>query len=200
MPVRRPLGVSIRGQGGSTLIELLVAMPCAVIAVLIALGALQDAGTGQARTQKREDALRVVQSGVERMTREIRQADWVFFRSSSEVDLGARVRRPGTASAVPRLVRYSCAGTACRRLEGPPVAFPPPATAAVADTGVVLSGLRGTLVFQPQRIDPATGRSVADFTTPDSVFVRVLADIEGFDHPLELKDAASLRNATRFGT
>lgn len=212
MPSLRPLGAAIRGQGGSTLVELLVAMPMAVLVLGIGLSMLGSAGADQARTAKRADALRVVQVGVERMVREIRQADWVWFRDSTRVQMVTRVRTAGATTATLRHVAYDCSQGECRRSEGAAVSFPPPPGAALADTGAVIpklvdghngrvvSRLINADVFEPRRTDPASGLSRPDHLTPDSLWVRIRFDMRqrGLTQPVEVADAASLRNGTRF--
>src|SRR5215210_4614037 len=96
----------VQGQGGSTLIELLVAMPIAIVLLGLVVQSLGTAGRDQQDIERRTEALTNGNLGLERMTRELPQADWVYFRSSSVVDLSGPVRATPTSTSVKRLVRY----------------------------------------------------------------------------------------------
>ena len=179
--------------------------------VVQALGrASQDQQDIERRAQMQTDA----QIGLERMTREIRQASWLYFRSSAVVDLNVAVRPDPTAQGVQRLVRYDCSGDTCRRYEGAPSVYPPPATptfervedligADITDPGSRRGRVVRHDVFRPARIDPATGESVTDFSTPDFLTVRMTLEIEplyptGEVRRITLEDGVSLRNVTEF--
>src|SRR5688572_25187910 len=131
----------IRGQGGSTLIELLVAMPVAVALLGLVTQAFVTGSKDQRRLERRTAALHQANTGLERMTRELRQANWVYFTSSQIVDAEAMVRPSPTSEAVQRHVRYDCSSGACWRYEGPAVPFPP-TPAAVWNTSTVVVGQR----------------------------------------------------------
>lgn len=199
----------IQGQGGSTLIELLVAMPIAVMLLGLVVQALGNAGQGQQDIERRTEALTQGQIGLERMTREIRQADWVFFRSSSLVDLQAPVRPGASASSVPRLVRYDCTGEVCSRSEGAATAYPPPAVptftrtstvvgAPKADVGSRYGQITGHDIFRPSHVDSATGARTADFLAPDYLQVSLRLAVRGRKEPVDLEDGVNLRNRTTF--
>lgn len=199
----------IRGQGGSTLIELLVAMPIAIVLLGLVVQALGNAGISQQDIERRSEALTQGQLKLESMTREIRAADWVYFRSSSVVDIDARVRATATSSSVHRLVRYDCSGEVCTRSEGAPTSFPPPAAPAFASTRVVLGDpaadvrgrggqITGHDIFAPTRLDSATGKATPDFVTPDFVFVRLQLAVKRRKAPIVLEDGVSLRNRSTF--
>ena len=124
MPCRRQRRL-IQGQGGSTLIELLVAMPIAIVLLGLVVQSLGQAGHDQQDIERRTEMLTDAQIGLERMTRELRQATWVYFRSSSVVDINVRgARRAPARDGVYRLVRYDCSGDICLRSEGAPVDLP----------------------------------------------------------------------------
>src|SRR3954451_11519440 len=114
MPYHR-LRRLIQGQGGSTLLELLVAMPIAVMLVGLSVQALGIAGTSQQDIERRTEAVTQAQIGLERMTRELRSARWVYVRNSSVVDIDAMVRRNASSQSVERLVRYDCSDVDCVR-------------------------------------------------------------------------------------
>jgi type II secretory pathway pseudopilin PulG len=201
----------IRGQGGSTLIELLVVMPMAIMLLGLVTQAFVSGSEDQRRLESRTAALNQAQTGLERMTRELRQANWVFFTSSQVVDADVMVRVTAGSRAVARHVRYDCNTGACYRYEGPAVAFPPPPTAAFNRTSLVLGSriddphsfagrVIGHDVFYPKRVDPSTGASTADYLDPDLLYVRLRIAVNGLEKPLELADGISLRNRTRFGS
>src|SRR6266536_1801659 len=208
MPFQRLWRV-IQGQGGSALIELLVAMPIAVLLVGIVVQSLGVSGKRQSDVERRTEALSQGQIGLERMTRELRQAEWVFFQSSSVVDMDALVRPNPTAHGVQRHVRYDCSGTSCIRLEGPAVSFPPSA-ASTFDSSIVIVGappgdtqtrygtIVGHNVFEPARVDSTTGATVPDFMDPDIVLVRLQLAVQGRRQPIEIRDGVSLRNRSTF--
>jgi hypothetical protein len=207
MPYHR-LWRLIQGQGGSTIIELLLAMPIAVILLGIVTQGLGVAGRSGLDVQRRAVALTQGQIGLERMTRELRQARWVYFRSSTVVDVEAQVRPGPAASSVNRLVRYDCSGTSCVRSEGPAVAYPPPAQPAFSRSTVVVGrppGDKGTRygtvvghdVFEPTRID-GSGHGVVDYADPDTLQIRLRLRVEGRRGPVELRDGISLRNRSTF--
>src|SRR3954454_3208193 len=131
MPYHR-LRRLIQGQGGSTLIELLVAMPIAILLLAVVVQDLGVAGRKQRDMERRTVALSQGQIGLERMTRELRQANWVYVRSSSTIDVDVMVRSGPTATSVHKLVRYDCSGVGCIRYEGIATAYPPPATPSFA--------------------------------------------------------------------
>ena len=199
----------IRGQGGSTLIELLVAMPMAVALLGLVTQTFVDGSADQRRLERRGAALKQANVGLERMTKELRQANWVHFFSSQVVDAEAMVRSSTTAEAVPRHIRYDCSTGACWRYEGPQVSYPP-GRAAVWTASSVLIGARpgdtGDLtgrvlsqdVFVPKRVDAVTGRTVVDYLAPDLLHIRLRIGVKGLQKPLELADGVSLRNTTKY--
>jgi type II secretory pathway pseudopilin PulG len=206
----------VQGQGGSTLIELLVAMPIAIVLLGLVVQSLGTAGRDQQDIERRTDALTNGQIGLERMTRELRQATWLYFRSSSVVDINVKVRATPTSTAADRLVRFDCSGDTCERSEGPPVIYPPPASPTFAKTATLIGEPGATLynrggqlvghdVFRPRSVDPATGASTTDFADPDFVLIRLQLSVKtrhatsgDADHPLTLEDGVSLRNRSTF--
>jgi Tfp pilus assembly protein PilW len=199
----------IRGQGGSTLIELLVAMPIAVALLGLVTQAFVTGTTDQRRLERRTAALSAANTGLERMTRELRQANWVYFRSSQVVEAEAMVRPNSATQAVKRHVRYDCTTGACWRSEGPAVTFPPPAGATYSNSQVVIgspvadtTSASGRVlthdVFVPKKVDPVTGKTVVDYLEPDLLHIALRIQVRGMSRPVELADGISLRNATKF--
>ena len=199
MPQSTLRGRLIQGQGGSSLVEILVAMPAAVLIMALCLNALQNSGESQQRVEKRADVLATAQTGLERMTRELRQADWVHFSSSQIVDLDTRVRAAGSPASVHRHVRYDCSADACFRYEGAPVSFPPAPGIQLQLSDRLVPGLTGADVFDPRRTNPSTGAATPDYLNPDSLRIRVRVRAPGYHRPVELRDGVTLRNVTTFG-
>lgn len=201
----------IQGQGGSTLIELLVAMPIALVLLGLVVQALGNAGRQQRDIERRTATLTSAQLGLERMTRELRQAQWVYFRSSSRIDLLVNVRAAPTAAGAPKLVRYDCSGDTCDRSEGGPTSFPPPAAPVFTKTATVLGtlapevgGVNGQVtghdVFFPSRVDARTGALTSDFANPDYLLIRLRLIAKDRGEYVELSDGVSLRNRTTFAS
>jgi type II secretory pathway pseudopilin PulG len=208
MPVHRSTRL-VRGQGGSTLIELLVAMPIAVMLVGLVVQALGNAGINQQDIERRTEALTNGQLGLERMTGEFRQADWLYFRSSSVVDIQVGVRATPNGSATPRLVRWNCSTDVCTRSEGSPTTYPPPTVptftrttteigSPATDQGGRYGLVTGHDVFTATSIDPQTGQSTVDFLDPDFLFIRLRLEIHDRGENVEISDGVSLRNETTF--
>jgi type II secretory pathway component PulJ len=204
----------IRGQQGSTLIELLVAMPIAIMVLGLIVQALGTATSDQQDIERRSQLQTDASIGLERMTHEIRQATWVRFRSTSVIDMNVRVRATPDAAGVYRLVRYDCSGETCVRREGAQVSYPPPElptfTSAVDVIGspkTDINARRGQIVshdiFHPTRVNPDTGTPAPDFVTPDYVSIRLTMEIEQLrktraSRRLLLEDGVSLRNRTEY--
>lgn len=199
----------IRGQGGSSLVELLVAIPLAVAVLGLVLQAFVDGSDDQRALERRGAALKDVNIGLERVTKELRQASWVHFFSSQVVDAEAMVRPGATSEAVRRHVRYDCTSGACWRYEGPAVAYPPSQTAAWTSASLVIGAQPGDTasllgrvlsqdVFVPKRVDPASGATTVDYLAPDLLHIRLRVAVKGLRKPLEVIDGVSLRNTTKF--
>ena len=125
--LRRRLRRVNQDQRGFTLIELLVAMPIAMLLLGSVIAMLGQASDDQQDIERRSQMQSDAQIGLERMTRELRQATWVYFRSSSVIDVNVRVRATSTSDGVYRLVRFDCSGDTCVRSEGPATTYPPAA-------------------------------------------------------------------------
>lgn len=215
MPESGRLRRLIQGQGGSTIIELLVAMPMA-IGLIFGLLSLFNAGAGDQRDmEQRSRALQSSLVGLERMTRDLRQAAWVHVFSSQVVSAQVRMRDE-TGVMAPRHVRYDCSSGACRRLEGPAVAYPPALGAPFDRNQIVIGGdpgdprdPRGRVltrdVFVPYRTDAVTGVQQPNFVDPSYIAIRVRLAVKGtnlHNGPREalrvdLSDGVAIRSALR---
>src|SRR5689334_2531800 len=120
------------------MIELVVAMPLAILLIGVILTALGTTSNDQQDVERRTQALSQAQTGLERLTREVRQAQWIYVRSSSVIDLQTPVRPGGATTSVPRLVRYDCSGSACVRSEAPATTYPPPPNPSFTNAVIVI--------------------------------------------------------------
>ena len=199
----------VQGQGGSTLIELLVAMPIAVALLGVVTQVFVTSSQDQRRLERRATALSQANTGLERMTKELRQANWVHFFSSQVVDAEAMVRPNPTSEAVQRHIRFDCSSGACWRYEGPPVAYPPGAAATWTASSIVIGARPDDMdsfmgrvlphdIFVPKRVDETTGATVVDYLKPDLLHIRLKVGVKGLSKPIELADGVSLRNTTKF--
>jgi hypothetical protein len=153
-------------------------MPMVAI-VLLGIYALYNVSThGQLQNDRRVTTLLREQNGLERMTREMRQAVTFTPVSSQVLDAVTYVRPSGGGASVQRHVRYECLDGACKRWEGPP--------GGALDTGpeTVISGVQNPDVF---------------FFSPDSVnptfvSVKLEVSIQGATNPLTLDGGFALRN------
>jgi competence protein ComGC len=169
---------SLASERGFNLVELLVVIPMVAV-VLLGIYALYNVGTkGQMQNNARVTTLLREQNGLERMTREMRQAITFTPVSSQVLDAVTFVRPTSGGASVQRHVRYECLDGACKRWEGPP--------GGALDTGpeTVISNLENPDVF---------------FFSPDSVnptFVSVKLEVQvrGANSPIVLDGGFALPN------
>ena len=192
----------MRDQRGFTLVELLLAMTMSLVAAGAGLTMLGLVGQKNAEHTKYADRVSRTQISLERMTRELRQANWLQFTSSMVVDIDVPVRPDPDSPSVDRHVRYDCsAGTTCVRHEGPPTSYPVPSDATFDKAETALEWLRpGSVVFTPQRVDDTSGQVLTDYTTPTSVAVSLEITVPHWERPIRFDDAVTLRNATEFAS
>jgi Flp pilus assembly pilin Flp len=167
----------IRDERGLGLVELLVVIPMMAV-VLMGIYSLYNVGAKSQRSNNvRVTTLLREQNGLERMTREMRQAVTFTPVSSQVLDAVTYVRPSGGGTSVQRHVRYECLDGACTRYEG--------AVGGALGTGeTVISGLENPDVF---------------FFSPDSVnptFVSVKLEVtvQGAGNPIVLDGGFALRN------
>jgi hypothetical protein len=169
----QPLG-SERGLG---LVELLVVIPMMTV-VLLGIYALYNVGAKSQQTNNsRVETLLREQNGLERMTREMRQAVSFTPVSSQVLDAITYVRPAGGGASVQRHVRYECQGGACTRFEGA-------IGGSLGPGEVVISNVQNPDVF---------------FFSPDSVnptYVSVKLEVKtkGATNPIVLDGGFALRN------
>jgi Tfp pilus assembly protein PilE len=176
-PVPTPARRLIRGERGLGLIELLVVIPMMAV-VLLGIYALYNVGAkSQSENSARVSTLLREQNGLERMTREMRQAVSFTPVSSQILDAVTYVRPSAGGSSVQRHVRYECQDGACTRYEG--------AVGGTLGTGeVVIPSLQNPDVF---------------FFSPDSVnptyvSVKLEVAVQNATNPIVLDGGFALRN------
>ena len=122
LPDHTPLRTAMRRlrcQRGMSLVELLVVMPMMAV-VLLSIYGLNNIGVkGQNRTNDRVTSMLRHQNGLERITREMRQAVDFTPVSSQILDAETYVRPTSGGASVLRRVRYECQNSKCVRYEGP---------------------------------------------------------------------------------
>jgi hypothetical protein len=166
-------------RGEITLTELLVAAPIALILLTATLTLHLASGREQVRIEGRVQTLVQQRGGLERITRELRQATSITPTSSVAVEALVWLR-PGGGQAVQRRVRYDCSGQACERLEGP-------VDGNLASPVVVVSDVLNADVFDFQ----------PDLVNPTYVTVTLEVKAEGANNPISLHDGVALRNLVR---
>jgi Tfp pilus assembly protein PilW len=181
LPDHRPLRGAmqrLRCQRGVSLIELLVVVPMLVL-VLLSIYALSNVGAkGQRQTNDRANSLLRQQNGLERMTREMRQAVSFTPVSAQILDAETYVRVSGADTSTRRRVRYECQSGSCVRYEGP---------------------ANGSLTSGPETVIPDVQNSDVFFFEPNSVnpnfvAVKLEIDVEGATNPATLDGGFALRN------
>ena len=160
------------------MVELLTVLPMLAI-VLTGIYSLSDVGAKTQRHAKaRTSSLLRAQNGMERITREMRQATDFTPVSSQILDATTYVQPAGGGTSVQRRVRYECMSGVCRRWEGP--------VGDALDMGpeTVMSGLQNPDVFffYPDSVNPAF------------VSMKVELSVTGAKNPIVLDGGFELRN------
>jgi hypothetical protein len=182
-------------EGGSTLIELLVAAAMMISVMGALLGLNRVAFKEQDRIEGGVRGLIAQKNGLERMTREMRQADTVCdvypscapFTNSSRVEF-QRCRSGGTSGCTLYWVRYDCTGA-------PAQPVPPNLT-----TRACLRSEAATpaLLGQNQRVVvrniSTTQGGVFSFVGTSYVTISLKVVAKGQKHPISLEDGVRTRN------
>jgi hypothetical protein len=178
---RRHASACLREERGvASLAELISVIPIMLIVLGSVLGLYSLAVRQQDRTDARVRSLIDQKNGLERISRELRDAVALRYQTSEIVD--AQISSGG------RWLRYDCSGTACKRYEGP--------SEGVFDRGPV------TLVDDVRSAEfellanSATGFQ-PDYVNPTYVSVRLRVNVRGAENPIVLEDGFNLRNLTR---
>ena len=176
-PLRRAIS-RLRCERGMSLVELLVVIPMMVIVVL-SIYALNNVGVkAQRQNSDRVSTIQRQQNGLERMTREMRQAISFTPVSAQVLDAETYVRPADGSASVQKRVRYECQNGSCVRYEG--------ASGGALTSGpeTVISNVRNTDVFffEPNNVNP-------NFVT-----VKVEVGVRGSTNPITLDGGFALRN------
>ncbi len=177
----------VGAEEGFTLVELLAAMAISLVIAAGALTLLEAAAPSADRELQRQVAIGEGRSGVERMIRELRNADIVNATSPTLID----VNTP-TASGPLRVV-YQCNSAFQAVQYRQCVRYSGPVGGAVSDGSVVVERLINGTTSQP------VFTYVPDRIRPRVVRVQVVLPASGgpapgYMHRIVLRDAAFLRN------
>lgn len=179
-PVPQAVRRFLRSERGFGLIELLVVIPMMAVVLMGIYGLYNVGAKGQRQNQDRVTSLLRQQNGLERMTREMRQAISFTPVSSQVLDAETYVRPSSGGASVERHVRYACVSGACTRYEGA-------ANGTTFDTSeVVISNVQNADVFffEPDNVNPT-------YTA-----VRLEVKVNGANNPVTLEGGFALRNQT----
>ena len=168
----------LRCERGVGLIELLTVLPMLAV-VLLGIYALYNVGAkSQQETDNRVRGLIQQQNGMERISREMRQATSITPVSSQILDATTWVRPSAGTASVQRRVRYDCTTGTCKRWEGP--------AGGALTTGpvAVITNVQNADVFslEPNSVDPTY------------VLTRVEVKVTGANNPITLDGGFALRN------
>ena len=168
----------LRDERGVGLIELLTVLPMVAV-VLLGIYALYNVGAkSQQETNYRVRGLMQQQGGMERISREMRQATSITPVSSQIIDATTWVRPTSGGASVQRRVRYDCSSGTCNRWEGPAggslTTGPVPVITDVVNADV--------FSLEPNSVDPTY------------VVMRVEVQVKGANNPITLDGGFALRN------
>jgi Tfp pilus assembly protein PilW len=171
-PLRR-LGERLRSEQGFSLTELLVATSMMLVVLFAAMGFAEIAPRSASGAIDRSGALATQRTGLERMTRELRQALTLNATTPGVVEF--QLYRPGTGAV--RQVRYDCSQAGeCRRSEGP-------AGGPLANTDTLVTGVQSAS-FTSQTLS----------ASQDYLTISLWVNVPNRAHPIALEDGVHLRN------
>lgn len=187
------LRLRLRGEAGFTLTELLVAMFLSLIVAAGALKLLELAAPQSDREIQRQAAVAEGRSGLERMMRELRNADLINSSSGTQIDINTP-----TASG-PRRVVYQCNAAFQAVAYRQCVRFSGPVGGLVANGQVVIERLINGTTSQP------VFTYLPDSIRPRLVNAKIVVPASGgpapgYQHRLVLKDATFMRNLDLTGS
>lgn len=164
----------LNGERGFTLIELLVSMTLGMIILLAIYSFATIAQDSQKGTTDRSDALADQRAGMERMTRELRQATTLNATTPGLVIF--RVYGPAGTSL--REIQYDCrTGARCQRYEGP-------VGGTIAKTHDALISSVESATFTPSSLT----------NSQDYLTIEVHVSLPDREQPIVLSDGIALRN------
>ncbi len=176
-------GIDFRNEKGAvTILELLVAVPISLLGLIALFFLYNTAVGGHSRTNDRVRGLAQQQLGIEKISKELRQAIRLIPVSSQVVDMDTYVAPSGGGASTARRVRYDCSNTTCNRWEGPAGG-----TTFTSGPVPVITDVQNTNVFG---MEP-------DFINPVFVALTVQVSVSGQTNPIELTGGVQLRNLAR---
>jgi hypothetical protein len=184
-----------RSEQGSTLIELLVVSVMLVSVVSAIFGLNRVAFKEQARIEGGVRGLIGQKNGLEKMTRELRQANMVCsvyptcgpFANSSTIDF-QRCRSGGASGCTLYWVRYDCTGAPAQPV--PPNLSTRACLRSEAPTAAQLGANQKAVV----RNVSTTSGGVFSFSGIGYVTASLRVVAKGAKHPISLEDGVRIRN------
>ncbi len=183
----------LRAENGVTLIELIVASTMTLVIAVAAMGLLLTGQRQQTGQQTRVDSLDRARDGIERMTREIREAARIDAPAGGGSGQVLDIRAPVTATGGSelRLIRYDCSQAStlgnglrkCTRAQETGAG-----TGALGAPVTVVDGITNTDVF-----------TAAAGAAPRAVTVRFNQRAAGSPNPVSLLATIAIRNCTVTG-
>jgi prepilin-type N-terminal cleavage/methylation domain-containing protein len=187
----------LRAQDGFTLIELLVVSAMLTVVVAAVLGLYQVAVKEQTRVEANTTGLAAERNGLERMTRELRQANSVCtvsptcdttFSNASSIEFQRCQSGAVTTGCTQLWVRYNCSGTPAQSV--PPNTTTRACLRSQASTAAGLGSSQQILI--PNVKTTPTG--IFSFTAPAYVTMSVQVSAKGYNKPIILQDGVRIRN------
>jgi hypothetical protein len=186
-----------REQRGSTLIELLVTSLLLVAVVGAVLALYRVAAVEQDRVEGGVRGLVDQQIGLERLSRELRQATQLCapyptcgstFTGAQTIDF-ERCFASGSGTCTLKWVRYDCTGS-------PPQSVPPDVTtrACLRSEAATPGGLGSNQVPVIKNL-AATPTGVFSATSPNYLTFGTRVQAKGFNNPISLDDGIRFRNS-----
>ncbi|MDQ4069528.1 MAG: type II secretion system GspH family protein [Actinomycetota bacterium] len=175
-------GHRLRGEDGTTLVELLTVMAVSAVVLAFVTGTVVDAMRSQRRQTVQVLALNDAKLAFERVTRDIRAADPLRAVAPDSITLDVR-----RADAAARTVTYERAGDSLAATE-----------AASASSRSLVDDLAPGLplfVFHLFDGSTATGGTSLDPGLVESVTVRLRVEPAGAGRVLDLANRVAIRNA-----
>ncbi|KKL17067.1 hypothetical protein LCGC14_2489270 [marine sediment metagenome] len=173
-------------RGALSLIELLAVIPLALVVFGSVLFMYHSAVSQQAGGEVRVRSLLQQKTGLERMTRELRQAIGIRVVSSQLLKAQA---------SAGEWVSYECSNGSCRRSTASTEGGVPNSSAVVVINSVPATD---TDIFQLYSRDDA-GNLLPDFVNPTYVTVTLRVSVTDADNPIVLHDGLDLRNLSTPG-
>ena len=175
------------GEDGFTLVELLTAMAISLVVAAGALVLLEISAPQADRELQREVAISEGRSGVERMLREIRNADIVNATSPTMIDVNTPTASGSSASSTSATPPSRPFSTASACVTPGRSAAPSPTAQVVVERLINGTTSQPVFTYVPDRIRPEVVR--AQVVLPASG-----GPAPGYMHRIVLRDAAFLRN------